>query len=150
MAHTYYQNCYHLVWSTKERLPLIPQESKSRLFEYTYGAFKNAECFPIIVGGMTDHIHILTEIPPKLSVSEVIRDIKICTSKWINIGLPINEKFSWQEGFGSFSVSSSKKDVVYQYIQNQELHHKKQTFKDEFLAMLDKHGIEYDPKYLWR
>ncbi len=150
MAHTYFQNYYHLIWSTKERLPLIPQNSKERVFEYTYGSFKNADCIPLLVGGMSDHIHMLVEIPPKFPVSEIVREIKICTSKWISVNLENCKGFAWQEGYGSFTVSSSKKDIVFQYIKNQELHHTNKSFKDEFIELLDKHGVKFDEKYLWR
>ena len=149
MAHTYYQNLYHLIWSTKERRPLIPSESKQRIFEYLGGAFKTAGCIPLQVGGMSDHVHVLLGIPPKFAISEVIRDVKVCSTKWIGATLPDCKQFSWQEGFGSFTVSVSQKDSVYQYILRQEEHHKTRSFTDEFKEFLKIHDVQYDEKYLW-
>lgn len=150
MAHTYYQNYYHIVWSTKERMPLIPQESKDRVFEYVFGAMKSAGCAPLVVGGMTDHIHILAEVPPKYAVSEIIREVKVCTSKWVSSTILSCGQFAWQEGFGSFTVSASKKDIIFRYIHNQEMHHQSKTFKEEFIELLNMHSVKFDEKYLWR
>jgi putative transposase len=150
MAHTYHQHLFHLVWSTKERRSLIPSSHKRRLWEYLAGAFQTAECAPIQIGGMSDHIHVLLGVPPKHAVSEIIRDIKLCSSKWIRATLSDCQDFAWQEGFGSFTVSVSQKEVVARYILNQEEHHKKQTFKEEFLELLRAHSVEYDEAYLWR
>lgn len=129
---------------------MIPQDSKDRVFEYIFGAMKTSGCLPLVVGGMTDHVHILSEIPPKFAISEIIHNVKICTSKWINMTLPNSGKFAWQEGFGSFTVSASKKDIVFQYIQNQEKHHQSKSFKEEFIELLNMHGVKFEEKYLWK
>ncbi len=150
MAHTFYQHCYHLIWSTKDRRPIILEEHKTRIFEYLGGSFQTLGCTSLQVGGMSDHIHILAAIPPKLAVSEIIRDVKVGSSKWINSSLPNIKGFAWQEGFGSFSVSSSQKQAVVRYILNQEKHHKAKSFKDEFIEFLNLHEIQYDEKYLWK
>jgi putative transposase len=150
MAHTYHQHLYHVVWSTKERRSLIPFSCKQRVFEYIGGAFRTKGCIPHQIGGMSDHIHVLLSIPPKYEVSEIMRDIKVCSSKWISNVLQDCQPFAWQEGFGSFTVSSSQKEVVMRYILNQEEHHKKWTFKEEFLELLKAHHVEYDETYLWR
>lgn len=150
MAHTFYQNYYHLIWSTKNRQPMILPEYKNRIFEYLGGSLKTLGCTSLQVGGVSDHIHILAAIPPKYAVSEIIRDIKVCSSKWINSSLPNVKEFSWQEGYGSFSVSSSQKEAVTSYILDQEKHHKTRTFKDEFVEFLNLHEIEFDEKYLWK
>src|SRR5271166_5712458 len=149
MAHTYHQHLYHLVWSTKEREQLILPEYKERIFQFLGGAFKNADCNIFQVGGMPDHVHILLGIPPKYAVSEIIRDVKVCSSKWIAHTFPQCRNFSWQEGFGSFTVSASQKDNVFQYIVNQEHYHKTRTFREEFIELIIKHGIQFDEKYLW-
>ena len=150
MAHTFYQNYYHLVWSTKERQSLILQEHKDRIFEYLGGLLKTSGCSSIQVGGMSDHIHILAAIPPKYAVSEIVRDLKVASSKWINLSFPDIKGFSWQEGYGSFSVSTSQKQAVKNYILDQEKHHKTKTFREEFIEFLELHEIEYDERYLWQ
>ena len=155
MGHTLHRNMYHLIWSTKHRDGLIIPEHKQQIFAFIAGAFKSARCIPMNVGGMSDHVHVLVAIPPRVAVSEVVRDVKVCSSKWCNANIPVNipmkntKKFSWQEGFGSFSVSQSQHEIVYKYIANQEAHHKVMTFKEEFVEFLKLHQIEYDEKYVW-
>jgi REP element-mobilizing transposase RayT len=150
MAHTFFQNYFHLVWSTKERLPLILDANKGRVFEYLGGCLKTLGCIPLQIGGMSDHIHLLAAIPPKFAVSEIVRDIKVASSKWINSSLTNTKGFSWQEGYGSFSVSTSQKEVVSRYILDQEKHHQTKTFREEFIEFLKIHNIEFDEKYLWQ
>lgn len=149
MTHNFHQNYYHIVWSTKERQPIILNEHKNRIFEFIGGSLKTLSCTPIQVGGMSDHIHILAGIPSKYAVAEIIRDIKVASNKWINSLVNVTG-FSWQEGYGSFSVSASQKETVIRYIANQERHHKTRSFKDEFIELLNLHEIEYDEKYLWK
>ncbi len=150
MAHTFYQNYYHIVWSTKERQPTMLPEYKNRIFEYLGGSLKTLGCTPLQVGGVSDHVHILAGIPPKYAVSEIVRDIKVGSSKWINSSMSNIKGFAWQEGYGSFSVSSSQKGAVTRYILDQEEHHKAKTFRDEFIEFLRLHEVEYDEKYLWQ
>ena len=129
---------------------MILQEHKDRIFEYLGGLLKTSGCNSIQVGGMSDHVHILAAIPPKYAVSEIVRDIKVASSKWINLFFPDIKGFSWQEGYGSFSVSTSQKQAVKNYILDQEKHHKTKTFREEFIEFLELHEIEYDEKYLWQ
>ena len=150
MAHTFHQHYYHLIWSTKERRPLILNEHKERIFEFLGGSLRTLGCASLQAGGMNDHIHILAGIPPKIAVSEIVKDIKVASSKWINSTFPKAAGFSWQEGYGSFSVSTSQKNAVLNYIQNQEKHHKVKSFREEFIELLDLHEIEYDVEYLWK
>ena len=149
MSHTYYQNIYHLIWSTNQRKPLIPPDLKQRIFEFLGGTFKVAGCMPIEIGGMADHIHALVAIPPKFAVSDIVRDAKISSNKWCRSEVSNSRDFSWQEGFGSFTVSKSQIENVRHYILNQEEHHKKKTFKEEFIRLLELHEIEFEEKYLW-
>jgi len=150
MTHTFYDHYYHLIWSTKERKPLILDEYKDRIFEYLGGSLRTLGCISLQTGGMNDHIHILAGIPPKLSISNVVRDIKIASSKWINTSLPKANEFSWQEGYGSFTVSKSQRKAVQEYILNQEQHHKTKSFRDEFIALLNLHEIAFDSEFLWK
>lgn len=149
MAHTHHQNIYHLVWSTKERKPLMIDGLKHQMFAFIAGAFKTAGCKPIQIGGMPDHIHALVGIPPKCAVSVVVRDIKICSCKWAQQNYPGAKNFAWQEGFGSFTVSASQIDAVQKYILNQEEHHKVRSYQDEFKRFLELYGVNFDEKYLW-
>ena len=99
---------------------------------------------------MPDHVHALVSIPPKYAVSDIVRDVKMGYTKWSNVNLPNKIKFSWQEGFGSFAVSSSQVQFVRGYTVNQELHHIKMNFRQEYIKLLDAHNVEYDEKYLWK
>ncbi len=150
MSHTYTQLLYHLVWSTKERQPFIPHDFQDRVYQYLAGTLKAKKCHPIQIGGMPDHIHILTEMNPDVAPAEVIRNIKVSATKWIKNTWPTFSNFAWQEGYGAFSVSASNREAVLNYIKNQEKHHKVKNFMDEFLELLDRHEVEYDIKYLWK
>ncbi len=149
MAHTHHQNIFHLVWSTKDRKPIIIDSLKSQMFAFIAGAFKTAGCNPIQIGGMPDHIHALVAIPPRCAVSDVVRDIKICSSKWAQQNFPVGKSFAWQGGFGSFTVSASQVENVRKYILNQDEHHKVRSYQDEFKKFLELYGVKFDEKYLW-
>ena len=146
MSHTYFQNVMHVVFSTKERQRMIPPKMKSRLWSYTAGICKGQKLFVHSIGGMEDHIHLLLQFPATFAIADAIRTIKTNSSGWMadEIG-----SFAWQEGYGAFSVSKSNIPTVVRYIQNQERHHRKMSFEDEFIGLLEKHGIEYDPKYVF-
>ena len=148
MGHTYSSIFHHLVWSTKERLPIIKPTYRMRLYDYIGGIIKTEQGKMLTIGGTSDHIHLLVLIAPKDSISDLVRRIKSNSSKFINKNIP-NLKFAWQEGYGVFSVSASKTTIVKNYINNQETHHKKYSFKDEFIKLLEKHNIEYDEQYLF-
>lgn len=139
----------HLVFSTKHRNPLITNSIKEDLFSYIGGICKNLECNPIQVGGEKDHVHILCLLSKKIALMELIEKIKSNSSKWIKTKGSEFENFYWQSGYGAFSVNPSEIDIVTNYIENQEDHHKKITFKEEFLKFLKKYKIDYDEKYIW-
>ena len=136
----------HVVFSTKERRKIIPTEMKERLWSYTAGICKRQKVFVHEVGGMEDHIHLLLQFPATAAISEAIKKIKANSSGWMSDEIG---KFAWQVGYGAFSVSKSNIAAVARYIQNQERHHRKMSFEDEFIASLEKHGIEYDPRYVF-
>jgi putative transposase len=146
MSHTYAQNTIHLVFSTKDRRKLISKEFQPRLWAYTAGICKNHGMFVHAVGGMDDHTHLLVRIPPTMSLAKAVSTIKSNSSRWAN---EQGEKLAWQQGYAAFSVSSSNVPSVTRYIQNQESHHKKMNFDAEFLALLKKHSVEFDPKYVF-
>ena len=146
MGHSYSNVMIHIVFSTKNRKENIPPDREEELWRYMTGMAKNLDTNVLAIGGMPDHIHILDAIPGVLGFSEVIQKIKTNSSKWMK-GF-VND-FGWQEGFGAFSVSDSRRDDVIAYIREQEEHHKKRTFEEEFIALLKAHGVEYDPKYVF-
>jgi putative transposase len=136
----------HVVFSTKERRNIIPTEMKERLWSYTAGICKRQKIFVHAIGGMEDHIHLLLQFPATIAISEAVNKIKVNSSGWMSDEIG---RFAWQQGYGAFSVSKSNIAAVVRYIQNQERHHRKMTFEEEFIALLEKHGIEYDPKYVF-
>ena len=146
MSHTYAQNVVHVVFSTKARHKTIDSEFRSNLWTYITGICRKLDIYVHSVGGMEDHLHLLIQIPPVLTLSKAVATIKANSSRWAN---DEGHKFAWQEGYAAFSVSASVIPVVIQYIQNQEEHHKKMDFDAELVALLKKHGIEFDPKYVF-
>jgi putative transposase len=146
VSHTYAQNVIHVVFSTKDRRKLMLGEFRPRMWAYAAGICKKFDILVLAIGGMEDHIHFLIQIPPTLAVAKAVLVIKSNSSRWAN---EEGHKFAWQQGYGAFSVSSSIVPTVIRYIQNQEAHHRKMSFDAEFLALLKKHGMEYDPKYVF-
>ncbi len=152
MAHTYSQLYYHLVWSTKERLALIEDDFKDGLYAYISGAIKFKGGVLIAIGGMPDHVHLCVSLPPSVCIADAVRNVKISSNKWVaeNVGKPRLGQFAWQEGYGAFSISRSGLDEVNNYIHNQAEHHKRWSFRDEFLCLLRRYEIEFDEQYLWK
>src|SRR5712671_1811671 len=146
LSHTYFQNVMHIVFSTKERRKIIPRQMKERLWAYTAGICQHQDIFFHSIGGMEDDIHLLLQFPPTLMIADAINKIKANSSRWMSAEIG---RFAWQQGYGGFGVSKSNIAAVVRYIQNQERHHRKMTFEEEFIAMLEKAGIEYDPRYVF-
>ncbi|MDY7010080.1 MAG: IS200/IS605 family transposase [Planctomycetota bacterium] len=149
MAHTYTSLHYHCVFGTLGRKNLIPQDMLARVHGYMGGIVKNIDGHPITIGGTTNHAHLLVTLPGSTAISEGVGKIKSNLSKWVHEKFPAMSGFAWQEGYGAFSVSRSNIDAVTQYIANQDKHHKTMTFQEEFLALLKKHDIEHDERYIW-
>jgi REP element-mobilizing transposase RayT len=149
MANTFSKIYIHIVFSVKGRENLIRTNWKDELYKYICGIVNGNKQKVYAIGGMPDHIHLLISIKPDISVSELVKDIKINSTKWINIKNMVPGKFQWQEGFGAFSYAHSQLDVVINYINNQEQHHSRKSFKDEYLEMLEKFKIEFDDQYLF-
>jgi REP element-mobilizing transposase RayT len=150
MSGTYTNLLYHVVFSTKERRRLIVPAIEKDLYGYIGGIVKGIAGMLLEVNGAADHVHLLAKLPPKVAVSDAIRDIKANSSKWLNEEKSKFHKFGWQDGFAAFSVSESQVDRVRGYIRNQKQRHKRMTFQEELLAMLEKNRVEYDKRYLWR
>lgn len=149
MANTYSQIYIQLVFAVKGRQHLIHKNWKNELYKYICGIASNNQQKIYAINGVSDHIHILISMKPVCSLSELVKEIKASSSKWINEKGFIKGKFQWQEGYGAFSYSRSHVDRVVRYIENQETHHAKQTFKQEYLEMLKRFEIVYDERYLF-
>jgi len=149
MGNTYSQIYLHIVFAVKGRQNLIRVEIREELHKYITGIVTNRDQKLLSIFCMPDHTHLLIGLKPVISISDLVRDIKAGSSKFINDKGLIKGKFSWQEGFGVFSYSRSQIDIVIRYIKNQEKHHHKKSFKEEYLEFLKKFEIEYDEKYLF-
>jgi REP element-mobilizing transposase RayT len=149
MAHTFTHLRYHVVFSTKNRSPFLDVELRDRLFPYLGGIVRELGGTALTIGGMPDHCHLLLSLPPALALADVVRVVKTNASRWVHESWPERCAFAWQTGYGAFSVSRSNEAAVARYIANQEEHHRRLSFQEEFIALLQKHGISYDPRYLW-
>lgn len=149
MGHSYTNLLYHIVFSTKERQPWLDQESSTRLYDYLGGAIRSEGGISISINGCADHIHILAKLRQDKAVSEVLRGIKANSSGWIHRTFQHLGAFAWQIGYGAFSVSQSQLDKAKRYVANQQKHHQRVSFKEEFIALVQAHGVEYDETYLW-
>jgi len=139
----------HIVFSTKNRENLIKPEIEELLHKYIAGILKNLDCTAIKIGGPANHIHILNTFSRTISISKMLELVKKDSSKWIKTKGNEYHNFYWQNGYGVFSVSQSKIDIVKKYIDNQKEHHKEKSFKDEYRKFLIEYGIKYDEKYVW-
>jgi len=150
MAGTFSQIYIQAVFAVEGRANLLQKPWREEVFKYMAGIIKGKSQKPIIVNGVANHVHLFIGLKPSMALSDLVRDIKNNTSNFINEKKFVHGKFSWQEGFGSFSYAHSQIEQVYQYILNQEEHHRKKTFKEEYLEFLKKFEIEYDEKYLFK
>jgi REP-associated tyrosine transposase len=147
MNMSYTNLLYHIVFATKERAPLITNDFKGRLHEYLGGIVKGLGCVPLEINGMEDHVHLLVKIRPTISVAEFLSKLKSNSSGWSK--RQTTRRFAWQGKYGAFTVSESQVGRVRQYIRDQEKHHRKISFEEEFETLLKSHGIEFEKKYLW-
>lgn len=149
MANTFSQIYLHLIFAVKGRENLISKNWKDELYKYISGIISSKKQKLYIINGVANHIHILISVSPDTAISDLTRDIKANSSRFINDKGFVKGKFQWQEGFGVFSVSHSQLQTVVDYIKNQEEHHKKQSFRDEYLGFLKKYAISFDEKYVF-
>ena len=150
MANTYTQIHLQFVFAVKYRNGLIHASFKEELYKYISGIIKENNHKLLAINGMPDHLHIFIGMRPSQSISDLLQDIKGSSSKWINEKKFLKVKFEWQEGYGAFSYSKSHVNDVINYIQNQESHHKKESFRDEYLKFLKVFEIEYDERYIFK
>jgi REP element-mobilizing transposase RayT len=144
VAHTFAKLLVHAVFSTKQRVPLIRPEWKPRLLGYVGGIVREDGGHLIASNAMPDHVHLLMTVPVTKTVADILRLVKTNSSRWVHDTWPELRHFAWQTGYGAFSVSRSNLETVEAYIANQEEHHRKLTFQEEFVALLKRHGIDYD------
>jgi len=149
MANTYTALHYHMVFSTKNRVGHITPEIEQRVWAYLGGVARHHKMTALQVGGVDDHVHALVMAPATLSPSQIAQYLKGDSSKWIHETFQELRDFAWQEGYGVFTVSKSNLESVVSYIQKQREHHQQRTFQEEYLDFLQKHGIEYDERYVW-
>jgi putative transposase len=149
MGRTYTQLFTHVIFSTKQRARLIVPELKAELHAYLGGLTREFKGKALAINGMEQHVHLLVSLPPSVSVSDALRFIKANSCKWVHEKWPRRSSFAWQLGYGAFSVSKSNVPEVVDYIRNQEEHHGKISYEEEFVAFLRKHEIEFDERYIW-
>jgi REP element-mobilizing transposase RayT len=148
MPSTHLSLHYHVVFSTKERYPFINLELQERLHAYLGGIIRDMGGIAECIGGIDDHVHLLIGLKATHRLCDVLRDIKVSSSRWVHETIALRE-FAWQDGYGAFTVSDSRIDAVRQYIRNQAEHHRSRTFQDEYLAFLRQAKVEFDERYLW-
>lgn len=149
MARTYTNLLNHIVFSTKDRQPLLTPVLRERLFPYMGGIVKNLNGVALLISGVADHVHVLGSLPATIALSEFVSKLKSNSSKWVHETFPEYRLFAWQAGYAAFSVSASQKQTVLDYIAGQEEHHRKVSFKEEVLAFLKKHEVDYDEQYVF-
>lgn len=149
MASTYTALFYHIVFSTKNRAPLINPEIEERVWLYIGGIARRHNMTAIQVGGIEDHIHALVLVPPTIAPFEIPKFLKAESSKWIHEEFLDLSTFAWQDGYGAFTVSKPNVPDVVRYIREQRIHHQAQTFEEEYVGFLRRAGVEYDERYLW-
>jgi putative transposase len=149
MSHSYISSLYHCVFSTKDRRKIIDADLQTRLWPYLGGIARDNRMKALAVGGVEDHVHLLLSLPSTMTISMAMQLVKGGSSKWVHDAFPEKRDFAWQEGYGAFSIGISQVDDTKRYIANQAEHHRVKTFEEEFIAFLERHGIEYDPRYVW-
>lgn len=148
MSQSYKNLIYHLIFSTKNRFPFLKDEHQSRIYDYLGGAVRNIGGISLAINGTEDHVHILLKLNPDKALTDILRDLKANTSGWIHKTFPDMKEFSWQRGYGLFTVSESSIERVREYISRQKQHHLKQTFSEELKTFLKVNGVEFDERYL--
>jgi putative transposase len=149
MGQSLVKNYIHLIFSTKNREPLIHPSQEDEIYSYLAGICKSLECHAIKIGGYTDHVHILCTLSKKIALMNLLEEIKSHSSKWMKTKDDPIKNFYWQSGYDAFSVNPSQIHAVTEYIANQRIHHAKKTFLDEYRTFLKKYNVEYDERYVW-
>jgi len=148
MSDSYTNLLYHIVFSTKDRRPLITPDYEVRLYDYLGGTIRKLGGISLELNGTDDHVHLLAKLRPDCALSEALRDLKANATGWMHDVFPTLKNFSWQRGYGAFTVSQSSVEAVRQYIARQKEHHRKISFRDEFIQFLQENGIEYTERFI--
>ena len=139
----------HIIFSTKNRRPLIDQEIENELYSYLGGICNGLDCFPVKISGYKDHVHVVSHLSKKIAVIKFLEELKSHSSNWIKKQDTRYKDFYWQGGYGAFSASPQSLEIVQQYIESQHVHHKTTTFQDEYRRILREHDIEFDERFVW-
>ena len=146
---TYTDITCHLVFATKHRTHALDKARRDDLYRFIWGVLKERKSHLYRIGGVEDHIHILTSLHPSMALASLVKEVKTGSSKWVKTQDASLHNFAWQQGYGVFSVGMSQKEALLHYIDTQEEHHLTRTFQDEYRAFLTKYGIDYDERYVW-
>jgi putative transposase len=149
MAGKHISLLVHFIWSTAGREPWIGDDWREPLHAYVGGVMRNKNGRLLAAGGMYDQMHLYASLPSTITIADFVSTVKSNSSRWVHETFPNRRGFAWQEGYGAFSVSKSEEHKVINYIRDQKLHHKKHSFKDEFLQFLERYEVDYDERYLW-
>lgn len=147
MSSTYLSLHYHVIFSTKERRPYLDDTVRGRVHKYMGGILRKMDAIPEDIGGTNDHVHLLVGLKATHCLADVMRELKKNTSLWIHKEIGMHE-FGWQDGYAAFTVSATAREGVRQYINHQQIHHHKKSFREELIELLEMAGIKYDPQYL--
>ncbi len=148
MSDTYTNLLYHIVFSTKHRAPIITEKIRERLYEYVGGIVRGEGGALLEIGGMEDHVHLLARLKPTMAIAEAARLVKTNSSKWLNESV-VSDRFHWQTGYSAFTVGKSMVADVSRYIRNQAHHHRRRTFKEELIELLELNDVDYDKGRIW-
>ncbi len=149
MPQSHVRNYIHLIFSTKHRVHTINDEIQAELFRYIAGICNHNDCYPVKIGGFTNHVHSLFLLSKKIPLTKIVEEVKSHSSSWMKTKGSSFQQFYWQSGYGAFSVNSSEVDTVGAYIENQKEHHRKMTFEEEYRGFMKKYGVEWDEQYVW-
>ena len=149
MPQSLASNLIHLIYSTKDRRPILTPAIRPSLFAYKAGILRDWESHALSIGGESDHVHILFALNKNYALKKIVEEVKKSSSKWMKTQAPPSPAFSWQNGYAAFSVSQSLAPKIKKYIESQEEHHRELSFKEELRRFLERHNIEYDERYLW-
>ena len=145
---TYTQILYQIVFSTKHREPTMVAANRQELYKYIWGILKNNNCHLYQIGGVDDHLHIVTHLHPAVALADLVKDVKVASARHIKTQGLFDDFTAWQEGYAAFTYSAEAKSSLISYVKNQEEHHRVKTFREEYIELLREHGIEFDEKFL--
>ena len=146
---THLEILYQIVFATYKHEHTLTKDKRPELYKYIWGILKNKKCHLYRINGIDDHIHIITDLHPQTNLADLVKDIKVSSSKFIKENKLFANFKGWQKGYGAFTYASKSKDYLIEYVKNQEEHHKKITFKEEYISLLKEHGVKFDERYLF-